>query len=156
MGKASGKHLFHTCIIIRSLHPFDFKFTVITSFRLSFFVNDHRTNGFKSTDIGNIVRFHSFDSRQSKPFFHLMNSANCSAFFTFDPLSVLIQNHLCILFRQFHQFLFRSFLWNADIDSLFSSGSQPFFYDLSIFYFLLQHNFSRDEWCARIELLHKT
>ena len=41
MGKTPCKHLFHACVIIWSLHPFDLEFAVITALGLAFFINHH-------------------------------------------------------------------------------------------------------------------
>ena len=89
MGKAPCKHLFHAGIIIWSLHPFDLEFAVIAALRLALFVNYHGANGLKSTDIGNIVSFHPHHIFQAQPFLHFVNSTDRTAFFSFNPLSVL-------------------------------------------------------------------
>ena len=155
MSKSSGKYFFHACIIVRSLNPLYFKFAVITALWLSFLIDNHGTYRFKTTDIGNIISLHTPDSRQSKPLFHFMNCSDGSSFFTFDTLSVFIQNHLCILFCQLYQLLFRTFLRYPDIDSLLSSICKPFLYDLGIFDFFLQHDLTWDKRSSGIKLLHK-
>ena len=62
VGEAPGQHLLQAGVVIGTLHGFDLEFPVITALRLSFFVNYHGANGFKTADIGNIVGFHPDNS----------------------------------------------------------------------------------------------
>ena len=154
--KSSRQHFFHTCVIIWALHALNLEFAIIIPFRFSSLIHNHRTNRSKSTRIGNIISFHSHDSLQSEKRFNLFYSANGSSFLTFDSLFIFCQNHKCILPCKLHQFFFLSLLRHGNTHPMTSAASEPLFQKLCLFHFRLQHQFSRNIRCTRIELLNKT
>ena len=83
MHKASGKHLLHAGVIIRSGHTANAEFAVIASFRLTFLVDHHGTNIFKTVGIGNVKRFHSLDKGQIQNLRNLLHRPNGTAFLAF-------------------------------------------------------------------------
>ena len=156
MCKPPCQNLFHTCIIVRTLHRFNAKLTVIAALWLSFLINNHGTYGFKSTDIRDIKSFHSIKTFKAKPIFHFMNRSDRSAFFPSNTLTVLLQNHSRVLPCKFNKLFLGSFFGHNNTNFLFSSGCQPFLNNIRIFYLCLQCNLSRNKWCTGIKLLYKT
>ena len=156
MCKPPCQNLFHTCIIVRTLHRFNAKLTVIAALWLSFLINNHGTYGFKSTDIRDIKSFHSIKIFKAKPIFHFMNRSDRSAFFPSNTLTVLLQNHSRILPCKFNKLFLGSFFGHNNTNFLFSSGCQPFLNNIRIFYLCLQCNLSRNKRCTGIKLLYKT
>ena len=155
MGKSSGQNLLHTCIIVRTLNPFDLEFAVIAAFRAAFFINDHGTYRLKAADIGDIVGFHADYTFKSQPVFYLMNCADGTSFFSPDLLSVFGKNHAGIFQGKFYQFLLGTFLRDTNMHFLLSSGSKPFFDNIRILDLTLEHDLRRDKRCSCIKLLQE-
>ena len=144
VGQPSGQHLFHACVIIRSLHSPDTELPVIRSLGPSLFIHHHGSHRLKSADIGDIVSFHPFQSRKAQKLRDLLHSAYGPAFLPADPLPVLGEHHLGILIRQFHQLFLFSFSRHLDMHLLSPPARQPFFDEGLVRDLVLKHQQPRN------------
>ena len=145
----------HGSVIIRSRYRAEFKFPVIAAFRPSFFVYNHRTYGFKSINIRNIIGLHTIKPFHAKQLLNLFYRADGTSFFSLNLFFILAENQLCIFRSQLHQLFFESFLRNPYRHFPPAFGTQPFFQHRNVFDCFLEHDFPRDKRRPRIILFHK-
>ena len=155
MGKTAGQHLLHARIIIWSLYGLDLEFTVITTLRLSLFIDDHRTDGLKAADIGNVVCLHAHRPVDADQILDLMYRSDRPALLAFDPFTVLPQYDRRIFPRHLDQLFLRSLLRNPQVNLLSALLTQPCLHKLMIFDVRLQHQLLRHKRRPGIILLHK-
>ena len=125
MGKTAGQHLLHARIIIRSLYGLDLEFTVIAALRFSLFIDDHRTDGLKAADIGNVVCLHTHRPVHADQILDLMYRSDRPALLALDPFAVLPQYDRRIFPRHLDQLFLRSLLRNPQVNLLSALLAQP-------------------------------
>ena len=157
MGKTSGQHFPHGCIIIRSGHCPEFKLAIIAAAWFSSLIYNHRTHRFKAVCIGDIISLQSVDliSRKTDEICQFLDRPDGSPFLALDAFSVLLQHHAGIFFGKLHQFFLHALFRNPQIHALSLFVGQPLLDDLPILHIRLQHQFSGNIRSARIKLFDK-
>ena len=150
------QHLFHAGIIVRSFHGADLEFPVIAGLWFSFFVNDHGSHGFETTDVRNIKSLHPGNIFQPQKVGNLLHGADGAPFFPPDLFPVLSQDHFCISFCQFHQFLFGALFRHPNTNPASPATAEPLLDQCCFLDFLLDHDLLRDKGGTGIKLFDKT